>query len=411
MIDTELRVISGIAMLSNLSVREAMDLLESNGIRKQDFATWHAEFGMVEKIVLDGRKCDSSALLAAGMQSVMVAKILGEGDTDGLDGYIKELLRLSAGRQVKSKLENALNKLASGADPIDVASSVDLLDVRGKQKVKKLSEYTSEVTEHIKSVSSGKKTPVVRTGIKELDEHIGGWQPTLCLIGADPGVGKSALLATTVRHIAANVGPVALFSLEDAPSWLSWRYMSDESGIDQSTMRFDKLPNKELKLVQSTSATINTYDKNIFVVDGSESGLKIEDIISTSHELIRVHGVKAIFIDHVGEIKSGITERYDLEVSKHLQLLRGVANKYQVPVIALMHMRRRENYIPSMQDFANSAGAERKARLALGLTREPGSDILSVHVLKQTNGPSGQKIDLKFKGAAAMVYGAEGGLR
>lgn len=58
---------------------------------------------------------------------------------------------------------------------------------------------------------------------------------------------------------------------------------------------------------------------------------------------------------------------------------------------------------PSFRDFANSSGAERKARVALGLRRNPGSDVLSVHVMKQTNGPAGQVIDLEFGGAAAMI--------
>ena len=69
------------------------------------------------------------------------------------------------------------------------------------------------------------------------------------------------------------------------------------------------------------------------------------------------------------------------------------------------------NLPPSYRDFANSSGAERKARVALGLKRNPGSDSLAVHVMKQTNGPAGGVIELEFGGAAAMIINTEGGYK
>lgn len=49
--------------------------------------------------------------------------------------------------------------------------------------------------------------------------------------------------------------------------------------------------------------------------------------------------------------------------------------------------------------------------MALGLKRNPGSDSLQVHVMKQTNGPAGQVIDLEFGGSAAMIINTEGGYK
>jgi len=66
-------------------------------------------------------------------------------------------------------------------------------------------------------------------------------------------------------------------------------------------------------------------------------------------------------------------------------------------------MKRRLNVKPTLSDFANSSGAERKARLAIALTREHGASVLQAHILKQTNGPSGITVDLPFDLQSGMV--------
>lgn len=407
-----MRVLSGLATTATLSVDEARDLIATYEIKREDFAEHQKEFEAVRSCLEEGLEPSLDRLLKRGLNGGACARIVC-GDTVIVEPVIRELLKESASRQLTKKMETAQQAIASGQDPSTVAANLatSIQTVRGKEGIKTLGKYTRDVVGTIRDASKGKVLAFVKTGIRELDERIGGWQPTLCLVGADPGVGKSALFATTIRSIAKTGKKVGIFSLEDYPTWLSWRYVSDESRIDQYAMRFDRLPAKQLELVENTGEKMKEYEENVLVVDGSESGLKIESIIASCHDMVKNHGVQIIFLDHIGEVRTNVTDRHDLEVAKHLSLLRGIANLYQIPVVVAMHLKRRENFTPSLSDFANSAGAERKARLALGLTREAGSDRLTVHVMKQTNGPSGFKIELQFKGAAAMVYDTEGGLR
>jgi hypothetical protein len=79
--------------------------------------------------------------------------------------------------------------------------------------------------------------------------------------------------------------------------------------------------------------------------------------------------------------------------------------------VVAAHLRRREGLGPEAppvaSDFANSAGIERKARVAVGLYREVGSDTLGMAVLKNTMGKTG-RTEAEFVGAAAMVRAIEG---
>lgn len=243
----------------------------------------------------------------------------------------------------------------------------------------------------------------VPTGIAKLDAVIYGWQPTLCLLGADPGVGKSATLAKSAYNGARNGIKSAFFSLEDPPRWIATRLVSAISRVEVLRILYGKLTEAELALVEAGLESLGKVSDNIIVFDGSERPMAVERLCSIGRSLVSSSGVQCIYIDHAGELRSTERDRHDLEVASQLSLIRGLANATGVPVVVAMHMRRRLNAKPTLADFANSSGAERKARLAIALTRDPGAAVLQAHILKQTNGPSGMSIEIPFDLQSGMV--------
>lgn len=113
-------------------------------------------------------------------------------------------------------------------------------------------------------------------------------------------------------------------------------------------------------------------------------------------------------LDHLGELRysSGRKDRFDLDVTEGLSDLRSIAKEHGVPVVVANHLRRdvsQNQRAPRLTDFANSSAIERQARVALALERAPGSDVLKIHVLKQTNGKAGVVVEVRFAGPAALV--------
>lgn len=251
--------------------------------------------------------------------------------------------------------------------------------------------------------SGGSMVKPVPTGIAKLDAVIYGWQPTLCLLGADPGVGKSATLAKSAYNGARNGIKSAFFSLEDPPRWIATRLVSAISRVEVLRILYGKLTEAELALVEAGLESLGKVSDNIIVFDGSERPMAVERLCSIGRSLVSSSGVQCIYIDHAGELRSTERDRHDLEVASQLSLIRGLANATGVPVVVAMHMRRRLNAKPTLADFANSSGAERKARLAIALTRDPGAAVLQAHILKQTNGPSGMSIEIPFDLQSGMV--------
>lgn len=332
----------------------------------------------------------------------------------GAEGFVKDVVEQGDKRRLLKTLESIQNSLIIPKTRIQDCLkrlSVDAFRSRDARSHKKLTDYTLKIAD---ALGMGvPPTKVISTGVKELDRVIAGWQPTLNLVGAEPGVGKSALFSTSIDYCGRRGIKVGFFSLEDEPSFMSYRVLSSDSGVNQFKLRYSKLSDSDFNLVADSFARTKRFQDNIFVIDGSDRAMTADEISATSNDLVYNHGVEIIFVDHLGEIVSRSADRPDLVVSEQLSTLRRINNRLGIPVVVAAHFRRPHGggriLKPVLTDFANSAGAERKARVALGLTRDPGTDIMNIHILKQTNGPSGLVVDAKFDGAAAMLLATEGG--
>lgn len=281
---------------------------------------------------------------------------------------------------------------------------------RGVTKVRTLSEHLEDVLLDLDQIQAGKKDPMPSTGLSHLDAVLGGMQPELWVIGAMPGVGKSALVATFTQALAQQGKTVGVFSLEDEAKWLAWRLLADESKVNQFILRNKPKTRTQMERISAGASRLYRYGQNVIVDD--RSALSPTDVVQTARDMILNRGCKAILVDHFGELKlPARNDRHDLAVDEGLAQLRDIAKNYRIPVLVCAHLKRegvRPDVEPKLNDFANGSAFEKKARVALGLSRVPGSDVLKITVLKQTNGANGVTIEAKFRGLAAMVADAEG---
>lgn len=330
------------------------------------------------------------------------------GDKYGsIADHAHELHKAVYASLLAGRLAAAVADVQAGADPATVSERIvravgSLKDGRTVNRQDR--PLTQELPILMERLSSGAPAmKCVPTGISALDAVIYGWQPTLNLLGADPGVGKSATLVRSAYNGAVNGVTSAFFSLEDPPNFIATRLVSSLARVEIIRILYGTLTKQELDKVEHGLEQLGKVSDRIIVFDGSERQMAVERLCATARDLVSGSGVQCIYVDHAGELRSTERDRHDLEVASQLSALRGLANATGIPVVVAMHMKRRLNSKPTLSDFANSAGAERKARLAVALTRDPGSDDIHAHILKQTNGPSGVSIQLKFDKESGMV--------
>jgi replicative DNA helicase len=418
-VESEKHYLGIIASVSVLDPKKARNLMESNPVKQSDFSAGiHSSVFENSAYLLGlGMPIDATTVskVVYGLEELLPIIQQDHLHEAILPACANRIRAMSQRRDAYGKVKTAQERLSdTSSDVGQVVSDLTagLASTPGRAPIQTLTDVFTSMAGRLDDVQAGRTRPVVPTGIGSLDAIIGGLQPTLTLLGALPGVGKSAFIATVIQSLAQRGVKVGIFSLEDEPSWLAYRLLSHESGVNQYKLRFERLNKTQLEAAAEGWAKAAKYDQNVMVVDGSDSSMGLDEIVQKSAAMILNHGVRVILIDHLGEISRKHGDRTDLEISTHLSRLRGIANRFGVPVVVAAHFKRREGLgpanKPALADFADSSGAERKARVALGLSREPNGDTISIHVLKNTNGMAGLTATAKFHGAAAMLREIEG---
>jgi len=359
-----------------------------------------------------------------GITPVFLSDVMGaEHWEHAIPSYAEAVRDLAMRRRIVSVAQKAVAKAsdlnADAGEALAEATGALASITRGPSKVRTVRECIDETLVELDEINSGKREPVIPTGIVALDAIVGGLQPTLIVLGAQPGAGKSAFIATVADNLAKSGRRLGVFCLEDESRWIAWRLISNASGVAQFILRNRKLVESQRKLVADGCQRVWNYGDRI-IVDGDGGGMTSTDIVESARNMVVNLGCRAIFIDHLGEIRTANKrrDRADLEVAESLADLRDFAKRYRVPIVVAAHLKRREQKLnkqgqpirvsPSLQDFAETAYIERKARVALGLMREPNSDVIEIAVLKQTNGVAGASCRVHFEGAAAMIADCEG---
>jgi replicative DNA helicase len=408
----------GIAVLRDMEARATLE--------PSDFGVpAHCEvYGACLALLRQGTVPEPVALLERLRSSKLVADAGGWQWLAGLQEEGQHLLVTNFENYARQVRELAVcrrglqlsRELAAGCTPGAIQSAIQRIvgQLNGlhcqRSSFRTGQQLLEQSLDELQRRENGEAELVIPTGIAELDAHITGLPTTLTVIGGLPGAGKSALLATLVQNLTRRGVKVAVFSLEDEAQWLSWRLLSSASGVDNSTLRTRRLSEYQKTRVEESAERLWQPMGNLLVED--RSGMTASDIVGSAHRAIVTHGVQVVIVDHLGEVKhDGRRERFDLELAEALSQLRSIAKEHKVPVVVAAHLNRKADEKPGQEprlsQFKNASAIEEKARLALGLCREPGSDTLGICILKNTNGPAGFRVDVAFHGAAAMIRSCE----
>ena len=418
----ELKALSGLAATAQLGSREAVDCLDASMVCADDFESTVGQriLTAIEARIRAGQPLEFVSLREGlGFQpGSPAAETLLMVLHNGMPNLALEHLSLVREKSARRKCVDALRTVAgvlrNESRPLSECISEAQSVVGGWQLTQEVAPLMRADVDtlllELDDVYNGRRVPVQPTGIEALDAVIGGLQPTLTVVGALPGVGKSALVAAICRNLAQRQVPVGLVSLEDDRSWLVRRLTSDVCGIGIHAMLTRRLSQAAMEAIGS--AAEKAHALGAFIRIDGRGGLTAPEVVASARYMLS-RGCKAILVDHLGEVRVDLkSQRHDLEIANALSQLRQLAKSYSVPVVVMSHLTRdtgTEYDEPTIKSFAFSAAVERMARVALGLFRvrdaagERDKYALKCAVLKQTSGVSGVIIDLRLKAASGVV--------
>ncbi len=219
----------------------------------------------------------------------------------------------------------------------------------------------------------------VPTGLKDLDDRLGGLHKSdLIIIAGRPSMGKTALATNIAFHAAKKIqedgkkGSIAFFSLEMSSEQLSTRILAEQSRIKSNDIRRGKISEEQFEQFIETSKNISELP--LFIDE--TPAISIAALSNRARRIKRLYGLDMIVIDYIQLMKAtfALKEGRVQEISEITQGLKALAKELGVPVLALSQLSRaveqRDDKKPQLSDLRESGSIEQDADVVMFVYRE-----------------------------------------
>ena len=229
----------------------------------------------------------------------------------------------------------------------------------------------------------------ISTGLKDLDEKMGGLQASdLIILAGRPAMGKTSLATNIAYNIAkaykaehnadgsvkvTDGGVVAFFSLEMSAEQLATRIISEQAMIPSERIRRGKITEDEFAKIVEVTREMQSLPLYI----DATGGITIAQVAARARRLKRQRGLGLLVVDYL-QLLSGSSRRASegrvQEVSEITVGLKALAKELSVPIIALSQLSRqvenRDDKRPQLADLRESGSIEQDADVVLFVYRE-----------------------------------------
>lgn len=269
-----------------------------------------------------------------------------------------------------------------------------LLDGR-ESKAKTLSEITRENKDRYFKDDTAQRLYI---GFPKLDDLLGGLEGgDMIVIGARPGVGKSAFVTQITTALARSGKRVGFYNLEMQEKQVYERFVVAESGIGLTRLRRAvRFLGDEEERFRRANEVLEKEDR-IIITTGSKA---MSEIRNESRHM----GYDVIIIDYLQLLRADKTYRGNryAEVGAISRAIKALAMELNIPIIALSQLNRvsenREGKEPTMAELREAGDIEQDASVILLMwNMSKDSSRKGIKVEKQRQGRTG-KIVLRFNG-------------
>jgi replicative DNA helicase len=274
------------------------------------------------------------------------------------------------------KLEDAYELLEIAKNEIENTTS-------GTQ-IKTIKEITSESLKNLDERIQKNKNNIplgIKLPFAQLQYLTAGLQTGVYIIGARPGVGKTAVGIKFANTAADNGHTTAYFSLEMKDTALVDRMIIGKTGLSKDDYRHGKISGSQRQMIKEMTDKINS--SKLFIIENAEQS--IESIQRDSKILKRKHDLKLIVIDYLQLIQienSSINKRNnrEQEVSYISRKIKKLSKSLNIPIILMCQLNReseKEGKIkrPGLAQLRESGSLEQDCDLAMLLFRPDKSGI------------------------------------
>jgi replicative DNA helicase len=354
-------------------------------LRPDDY--WNTAYKLahaaIEKIVERGHDIDlflvydeALALGATADDTMLIQAVADEIPNPQLIGeYIEQVRDASIRRRANERLVKAhatlITERGSASDLLYSIAS-DIVKPVGESAVNTLVPIADVAVRELDRVHANRPSSSVPYPWDSANVVTGGMsEEQLIVVGARPGVGKTAVGLQMALHCAMNGGRVLYVSAEMSARQLWQRMVHQLLGI--SPVRFARgiLDEDQKKSLAQLSAEFVDRPVHLNVMD---SGLLSPETVSARARLMQASGgLDLIVVDYLQLLDAKSAESRAQEVSYLTAKIKGMARSLMIPVVLLSQLNRKsaaEDRAPDLHDLRESGSIEQDADLVFLLHRK-----------------------------------------
>lgn len=368
--------------------------LEALGLTEGDMAdtTCRAAFKILRALAQRGDPANAATVGASGVR----ARLLSDADAESLQGLelgnlvdkptLRRLARdlhleRQADRTARS-LEAEVQRLRGGLfDPARTAGVLSGIERQLHAESALITDLTEDQLRLLDRWDANRRAGTaeyVPTGIKVLDDEIGGLPRDFGVFVADAGVGKTALIDSMIHsmlvlHPTLTLG---LISPEDGVEHVPERWLARETGWLLRDIGSRQMTREEELRVADIAERNNALLRR--VLGYRERNISVDKLLALCWQLKDL-GVGGIFIDNFNKISLREDSRRDFHerVQAFSDRMQEFAQKARIPVVLLVHSTGDEvnqhGKISASSGMQGGKAMGRDVRFRLDLWRKDGA--------------------------------------
>lgn len=235
----------------------------------------------------------------------------------------------------------------------------------------------------------------IDTGFPRLDGILKGiYGGNLVIIGARPGVGKSAFGLDLAESAARKGHKAVYFSLEMLRDELAERYICKRGNIPLDHIIDKTMTDDEVMRFAQSCAELSQLP----IIINDSPDVTVQQIRAQARI---IPDAEIIFVDHIGLLRaSGKYQNRNLELGAISRELKNLATELRIPIVVLAQLNRgkEENQEPQLNDLRDSGELEQNASKVIFLWKlDVENNIRGCKVAKNRRGKTGT-VQMNFEG-------------
>lgn len=328
-----------------------------------------AENKRADLVTVGDQMPDDAQLLIQATQACPAAVMAGE--------YVDIVRDYSIRRQAQKAAESLYKDM--GDLSVDTAAAIagvrQKLQDMGTARMHEWATSGDIASATLDWLAMPKDARIVASGIKSLDDLIGGLYPgEMTVIGARPGTGKTVIGMLIALSAAKRGQRPGVCNLEMLDTQYGQRLISHIGGVDGMKLRKRDLDDNDHKIIAQAANELSKLNMKY-----QFTARYVEDLVSAVNDA----DIDLLIVDYLQLVRT--RQRIDTErlVIGHISWqLKQLAVEKRIPVVVLSQLRRAEQgspKMPTMHDLRESGNIEADADGIILLHEPSGANDQYVH--------------------------------